>query len=174
MHALRVLIPAFLVSLAAASVQAAPLRCAEEDGGGACVWGRAEGFEADAVQVRGLRVQLMGITAPAHRDLCTNRTSKDEFACARPARKRMAELVAKGVACELFDVAGDTLYGRCKGADGGDLARALVASGVVRAAKDGPYEADQAAALAAHKGLWGLDILPPKDWESLRRRAEKD
>lgn len=174
MQSLRVLIPALLLSLAATLAQAGPLRCAEDSDGGACVWGRAEGFEADSVQLRGLRVQLMGINAPAHRDLCVNRTAKDEFPCNRPARKRMAELTAKGVACELFDVAGDTLYGRCKGADGGDLARALVASGVVRAAKDGPYEADQAAALAGHKGLWALDIQPPKEWESLRRRAEKD
>lgn len=159
--------------LVANSALAGPLRCAEDNDGGACIWGRAEGFEGDSVLVRGLRVQLMGISAPSHRDLCTNRTAKDEFPCNRPARRRMADLVAKGVACELFDVAGDVLYGRCKGADG-DLARALVAAGVVRAAKDGPYEADQAAALAGHKGLWALDIQPPKEWESLRRRAERD
>jgi endonuclease YncB( thermonuclease family) len=54
------------------------------------------------------------------------------------------------------------------------VGRALVASGVVRAVKDGPYEADQAAALAARKGLWALDISPPKDWEAQRRRAEKE
>lgn len=174
MHAIRVLVALIPLSLAALSAAAGPLRCAEDGDGGACVWGRTEGFEADAVQLRGLRVQLMGVSAPNHRDLCTNRTAKDDFPCTRPARKRMAELVGKGVACELFDVAGDTLYGRCKSADGADLARALVAAGVVRAAKDGPYEADQAAALAAHKGLWALDIIPPKDWESLRRKAERD
>lgn len=152
---------------------AGPLRCAEDGDGGACVWGRAEGFEADAVQVRGLRVQLMGITAPSPRDLCANRTTKSDFPCSRPARKHMAELLAKGVACELFDVAGDTLYGRCRVNDG-DLARLLVASGVARAVKDSPYEAEQAAALAARKGLWALDIAPPKEWETLRRKADKD
>ena len=67
----------------------------------------------------------MGIAAPGPRDLCGNRTGKDDFPCARPARKRMAELTAKGIACELFDMAGDTLYGRCRTADGADLARAL-------------------------------------------------
>ncbi|MGE5514986.1 MAG: thermonuclease family protein [Bacteroidota bacterium] len=170
---MRALFSLFLLSLAAPAVHAAPLRCAEDGDGGACVWGRAEGFEADAIQVRGLRVQLMGIAAPGPRDLCGNKTAKDEFPCARPARKRMAELVAKGVACELYDVTGDTLYGRCKGVDG-DIARQMVAAGVARAVKDGPYEADQAAALAAHKGLWALDVAPPKDWEALRRRAEKD
>ncbi|HTH15304.1 MAG TPA: nuclease [Magnetospirillum sp.] len=152
---------------------AGSLRCAEDGDGGACVWGKAEGFEADSVQVRGLRVQLMGIAAPGARDLCTNKTAKDEFACNRPARKRMAELVAKGVACDLFDMAGDTLYGRCKVADG-DLGRLLVASGVVRSVKDGPYEADQASALAARKGLWAADVVPPKEWETLRRKAERD
>lgn len=173
MQALRALFWLIPLWLAAPSAGAAPLRCAEDGEGGACLWGRADGYEGDAIQVRGLRVQLVGIAAPSHRDLCGNKTAKDEFPCNRPARKRMGELVAKGVACELFEVAGDTLYGRCKGADG-DIARALVAAGVVRAAKDGPYEADQAAALAAHKGLWAADILPPKEWEALRRRAEKD
>lgn len=174
MHALRVLSLLVPLVLAAATAQAGPLRCAEDGDGGACVWGRAEGFEADAVQVRGLRVQLIGIAAPAPRDLCASKGAKDEFPCARPARKRMAELIGKGVACDLYDIAGDTLYGRCKGADGGDVARQLVAAGVVRAVKDGPYEAEQAAALAAHKGLWAQDVQPPKEWEALRRRAEKD
>jgi endonuclease YncB( thermonuclease family) len=173
MHAKRTFIALFF-ALTATPLQAAPLRCAEDGDGGACVWGRAEGFEAGAVQVRGLRVQLMGVAAPGPRDLCTNRATKDEFPCNRPARKRVAELVAKGgVACDLFDMAGDTLYGRCRVADG-DLGRLLVGSGVVRATKDGPYDADQAAALAAHKGLWAQDVVPPKDWESLRRKAERD
>lgn len=175
MHAIRALALTIPLMLAVpASPQAAPLRCADDGDGGACVWGRAEGFEADAVQVRGLRVQLIGIAAPNHRDLCGNKSARDDFPCARPARKRMAELLAKGVACELYDVAGDTLYGRCKGADGVDLGRQLVAAGVVRAVKDGPYEAEQATALAARKGLWALDILLPKEWEAQRRRAEKD
>lgn len=173
MHAIRVPAFAFLALLAAPAAEAGPPRCGDDGDGGACVWGRAEGFEADAIQVRGLRVQLLGIAAPTPRDLCGNRNGKDEFACARPARKRMAELVAKGIACDLFDVAGGTLYGRCKGTDG-DIARALTAAGVVRAVKDGPYEAEQAAALAARKGLWAPEILPPKDWEALRRRAERD
>jgi endonuclease YncB( thermonuclease family) len=167
-------VTALAATALAATALAAPLRCAEDGDGGACVWGRAEGFEADAVQVRGLRVQLMGVAAPGHRDLCTNKTAKDEFPCSRPARKRMADLVAKGgVACELFDVSGDTLWGRCRVADG-DLGRLLVAAGVARATKDGPYEADQAAALAGHKGLWAQDMVPPKEWETVRRRAERD
>ncbi|MCR6631191.1 MAG: nuclease [Magnetospirillum sp.] len=173
MHAFRSAIPLLFALCLGMSAQAAPIRCADDGDGGACVWGRAEGFEADAVQVRGLRIQLMGVAAPNQRDLCTNRTAKDEFPCARPARKRVAELVAKGIACDLYDVSGDTLYGRCRVAEG-DLGRLLVGSGVVRSVKDGPYEAEQAAALAARKGLWGLDIIPPKDWESLRRKAEKD
>lgn len=172
MHVFRLLIPAF-IALWANTSAAGPLRCAEEGDGGACVWGRADGFEADSVQIRGLRVHLVGIAAPGPRDLCSNHTSKTEFPCNRPARKRMGELIAKGVACDLFDVAGDNLYGRCRVAEG-DLARLLVASGVVRAVKDSPYDADQAAALSAHRGLWATDISPPKDWENLRRKAERE
>lgn len=172
MHAMRLILP-LLLTLAVPAL-AGPLRCAEDAEGGACVWGKAEGFEADSVQLRGLRIQVMGIMAPGPRDLCTAKAAKDEFPCNRPARKRMAELLAKGgVACELFDMAGDTLYGRCKVADG-DLGRLLVGAGVVRSVKDGPYEAEQAAALAARKGLWAADMVPPKEWESARRRAERD
>lgn len=149
-----------------------PIRCADDGDGGACVWGRAEGFEADAVQVRGLRIQLMGVAAPNQRDLCTNRTAKDEFPCARPARKRVAELVAKGIACDLYDVSGDTLYGRCRVAEG-DLGRLLVGSGVVRSVKDGPYEAEQAAALAARKGLWGWTSSRPKTGKACAARPRR-
>ncbi|MBX9633709.1 MAG: nuclease [Magnetospirillum sp.] len=162
-----------LAAFCASPAWAAPLRCSEDPEGGACIWGKVEGFEAGAVQLRGLRIQLLGIQAPTHRDLCTNKTAKDEFICSRPASKRMGELVAKGVSCDIMDAAGDTLYGRCRIAEG-DLARLLVSAGLLRAAKDGPYETDQAAALTARRGLWATDIIPPKDWEAARRRSERD
>ncbi|MBC7908246.1 MAG: nuclease [Rhodospirillaceae bacterium] len=173
MHAKYTLILLALMALLAPAAGAAPLRCPEDSDGGACVWGRVEGFEASAVQVRGLRVQLLGVQAPSPKDLCTNKAAKDEFGCARPVRKRMAELVAKGVACDIMEVTGDSLYGRCRVAEG-DLARVLVNAGLLRAVKDGPYEPEQAAALTAKRGLWAAEIVPPKDWEATRRRSEKD
>lgn len=173
MHVIRTLTLLALAVVAAPTAWAAPLRCPEDSDGGACVWGRVEGFEAGAVQIRGLRIQLLGVQAASPRDLCTNKTTKDEFGCGKPARKRMAELVSKGVACDIMDVTGDTLYGRCRVAEG-DLARALVAAGLLRAAKDGPYEPEQAAAMSAHKGLWAADIVPPKEWEAARRRSERE
>lgn len=173
MHVKRTLASLILTAMLTPIAWAAPLRCPEDADGGACVWGRAEGFEASAVQLRGLRVQLLGVQAPSPRDLCTSKTAKTEFGCGRPANKRMAELVSKGVACDIMDVAGDTLYGRCRVAEG-DLARMLVAAGLLRAAKDGPYEPEQTAAMTGHKGLWAAEIVPPKDWEAARRRSEKD
>lgn len=174
MHAKRALAQALLLMLAASSAQAGPIRCADDgDGGGACVWGRAEAFDADTIQLRGLRIQVLGVAAPGPRDLCATRDGKSEFACARPARKRMAELVAKGVACDILDVSGGILFGRCRGAEG-DVGRLLVAAGVARAAKDGPYEAEQAAALAAGRGLWADSLSSPKEWESARRKAARD
>ncbi|MBC7952392.1 MAG: thermonuclease family protein [Rhodospirillaceae bacterium] len=173
MHVKRTLAWLFLTAALAPAAGAAPLRCPEDAEGGACVWGRAEGFEASAVQVRGLRIQLLGVQAPSPRDLCTNKTAKTEFACGRPANKRMGELLAKGVACDIMDVTGDTLYGRCRVAEG-DLARMLVTAGLLRATKDGAYEPEQVAAMAGRKGLWAADIIPPKDWEAARRRSEKD
>lgn len=171
MHALRALALAAATLVLSTAAPAAP-RCPEDGDGGACVWGRVEGFEAGAVQVRGLRIQLIGIHVPGPRDLCSAKGG--EFPCARPAKKRVGELVAKGgVACDILDAASDTLYGRCRVTEG-DLARLLVASGVARAVKDGPLEADQAAAMTAHKGLWAAEITPPKDWEAVRRRGERE
>lgn len=158
--------------LATTPLSAAPIRCADDGEGGACVWGRAEGFDGAAVQVRGLRIHLMGVAVPSRKDLCANKAAKEEFDCARPARKRMAELVGKGLACDILDVSADRLHGRCKVAEG-DLGRLLVAAGAAKAAKDGPYEAEQASATAAHKGLWHPDMILPKEWEAVRRKGEK-
>lgn len=153
-----------------APAAAGPVRCSDDGEGGACVWGKAEGFDGGAVQIRGLKIHLMGMTAPARKDLCASRNGKDDFDCARPARKRMAELVAKGLACDILDVTGDRLHGRCRVTEG-DLGRLLVAAGVARAAKDGPYEGEQAAALTAHKGLWAADMILPRDWETARKKG---
>lgn len=150
---------------------AAPLRCLDESEGGACVWGKVEGFDGGAIQVRGLHVALAGVSVPARRDLCASRASKEEFDCARPARRRMAELVAKGAACEIVDVASGQLWGRCRVAEG-DLGRLLVQAGAARAAKDGPYEEAQKQAVLARKGLWAADMVLPRDWEAARRRTE--
>ncbi|KIL99330.1 hypothetical protein CCC_03548 [Paramagnetospirillum magnetotacticum MS-1] len=184
MHAIALGLTALLLSAsafaagpppasAAPAPAAAPLRCAEDAEGGACVWGRVEGFDAGAVQVRGLHVALAGITAPGRKDLCGAKSSKDEFDCARPARKRMGELVAKGVACEILDVASGQVWGRCKVADG-DLGRLMVSAGLARAAKDGPYAEAQKQAVTAKRGLWAADMVLPRDWENARRKAEDE
>ena len=173
---MAVCIRAFLVCLpivlAAWPAGAAPIRCSDDGEGGACVWGRPEGFDGASVQVRGLKIHLMGVTVPARKDLCGTKNAREEFDCARPARKRMAELVGKGIACDILDVSGDRLHGRCRVAEG-DLGRLLVAAGTARAAKDGPYEADQAAAVAAHRGLWAADMVLPREWDALRKKADK-
>lgn len=151
---------------------AGPVRCAEDGEGGACLWGRAEGYDGAGLQVRGLRLQLAGVTVPSRKDLCANKASREEFDCARPARKRMGELLAKGVACDILEVSAGQMIGRCKVAEG-DLGRLLVAAGVARAAKDGPYEDSQAQAIAQHKGLWQAEMVLPKDWEAARKKGEK-
>jgi endonuclease YncB( thermonuclease family) len=161
----------WLLLLAPPALAAGPPRCAEDADGGACVWGRVEGFEGGAVQIRGLHIQLAGVVVPTRHDLCASKTSKEEFDCARPARKRMAELVAKGIACEIVDVSSGQLWGRCKGPDG-DLGRLLVAAGVAKAAKDGPYDDSQKQAVLGKKGLWAADMVLPRDWEAARRKTE--
>lgn len=168
---MRAYIPAILACLTlSAPAAAGPIRCSDDGEGGACVWGKAEGFDGGALQVRGLKIHLLGITAPTRKELCGTRSGRDDFDCGRPTRKRMAELLAKGVACDILDVTADRLHGRCRVADG-DLGRLLVAAGVARAAKDGPYEGEQAAALAAHKGLWAQDVVLPRDWENVRKKG---
>ncbi|WP_040476587.1 thermonuclease family protein [Paramagnetospirillum caucaseum] len=180
MHAIALALTALILSapVLAAGPQAppatpapaAPLRCPEDAEGGACVWGKAEGYDAGAVQVRGLHIALAGIAAPGRKDWCASKSAKDEFDCARPARKRMGEALAKGVACEIVDVASGQLWGRCRVAEG-DLGRLLVQAGLARAAKDGPYAEAQKQAVAARRGLWAADMILPRDWETARRKA---
>jgi len=156
---------------AAIPAPAPPLpRCAEDGEGAACVWGRAEGFDAGSVQLHGLSIELVGVTVPGRKDLCGNRVSHEEFDCARPARKKMAELVRGGLACDIVDVAGGQLWGRCRTIDG-DLGRLLIQFGVARTAKDGPYEEPQLQAINAKRGLWAPEIILPRDWEAARRKA---
>jgi endonuclease YncB( thermonuclease family) len=179
MYAIAAILAVLLSSAPALAAGAQPPpaqpmpRCAEDGDGGACVWGRAEGFDAGAIQVRGLHIVLAGITAPGRKDLCGARSAKEEFDCARPARKRMGELLAKGVACEILDVASGQLWGRCKVAEG-DLARQLVSAGLARAAKDGPYAEAQKQAVAAKRGLWAEGMVLPRDWEAARRKSEDE
>ncbi|WP_291723616.1 nuclease [Magnetospirillum sp. 64-120] len=159
------------VLLAAQPALSAPIRCSDDGEGGACVWGRVEGYDGSSVQIRGLTIQLAGIVVPPRRDLCQDKAAKTSFDCAKPARKRMGELLSKGVACDILDVAGGVIWGRCTVADG-DLGAALVVSGVAKAAKDSPYDTEQAAALAAKKGLWAAGTVIPKDWENIRKKGE--
>ena len=180
MHAIALALTIWFLSAAAwaagppaPAAGTAPPRCAEDGEGGACVWGKAEGFDAGGLQVRGLHIALAGITAPGRKDLCGAKSTKDEFDCARPARKRMGELLAKGVACEIVDVASGLLWGRCRVAEG-DLGRLLVSNGLARAAKDGPYAEAQKQAVAAKRGLWAADMVLPRDWEAARRKAEDE
>ncbi|WP_245651034.1 thermonuclease family protein [Paramagnetospirillum marisnigri] len=154
-------------------VAPAPPKCPEDGEGGACVWGKVEGFDGGSVQLRGLHVALVGVTAPARKDLCASKAAKEEFDCARPARKRMAEMVAKGVACEIVDAASGFLWGRCRNSDG-DLGRQLIQAGLARAAKDGPYADAQKQAVQGKKGLWAADMILPRDWEAARRKAEDE
>jgi endonuclease YncB( thermonuclease family) len=161
---------------APAPAQTPPLlpRCAEDVGeGAACIWGRVEGFDAGSVQLHGLPIALVGIAPPGRKDLCGSRATRDEFDCARPARKKMADLVRGGVACEIVDVAGGQLWGRCRTADG-DLGRQLILAGLVRTVKDGPYEEPQLQAITAKRGLWAADIVLPRDWEATKRKASEN
>jgi endonuclease YncB( thermonuclease family) len=173
MYAIAMIFAALWLSVSAQAAPPTPSlpRCAEDGEGGACVWGKVEGFDAGAVQIRGLHVTLAGITVPTRKDLCASKSAKEEFDCARPVRKRMAELVAKGVACEILDVGSGQLWGRCRSAEG-DLGRLLVQAGLARAAKDGPYEEAQKQAVLGKKGLWSADMVLPRDWETARRKTE--
>lgn len=169
------LLPAVANAQTAAPPPAPPLpRCAEDADGTACAWGRAEAFDAGSLQLHGLSVSLIGITVPGRKDLCASRASREEFDCARLAKRKMADLVRNGVACELLDVGGGELWGRCRTVEG-DLGRLLVQAGVARAAKDGPYEDSQLQAINAKRGLWAGDVVLPRDWDNAKHKAlDKD
>jgi len=130
--------------------------------------GRPAVSDGDTLRLGGERVRLVGIDAPERDQICQDAGGRD-WACGTAARDRLAALVAGGrLTCT---GEGHDRYGRvlasCRTAAGVDPAARLAAEGL--AVADRQYEAEEAAARAAGRGLWGGAFDRPEAWRERSR-----
>ena len=129
--------------------------------------GRASVIDGDTIEIHGQRIRLEGIDAPESRQTCRDRSSGDEIRCGQKAALWLSEMIGpQTVSCV---EAGRDRYARmlahCEVA-GHDIGAAMVEAGwalsYVRYSRE--YEAQEATARDAGKGIWQWDFTAPWEW----------
>ncbi|WP_292896002.1 MULTISPECIES: thermonuclease family protein [unclassified Nitratireductor] len=129
--------------------------------GGQTLTGVVIVHDGDTLTVAGERIRLEGIDAPEFQQRCT--LGGKEYACGREALRALRRLVGGAeVVCEGFQRDRyDRLLARCK-VNETDIGEALVAAGWALAYGD--YDAVEAEARRAQRGIWGGGFEAPRDW----------
>jgi endonuclease YncB( thermonuclease family) len=125
--------------------------------------GPVDVIDGDSLRVDGVELRLEGIDAPEYRQTC--RRGDRAEPCGRQARDALVALV--GHARPICAVASHDRFGRglarCRVGDL-DVNRAMVERG--QAVAFGDYEAEEAAARAAGRGIWATRFERPADWRA--------
>ena len=135
---------------------------------------RAEGAaivnDGDTITLGGERIRLRGIDAPEYTQLC--RKGGADYPCGREARQALARLIGtRPVSCSGSQLDRyDRLLGTCTAGDV-ELNAAMVDTGW--AVAYGGYEAQEAAARAAGRGLWAGEFERPQDWRREHRGLDE-
>jgi endonuclease YncB( thermonuclease family) len=128
--------------------------------------GPARVVDGDTIDVNGQRIRLEGIDAPETAQSCSDRNG-GTWPCGHAATRALAALLANAdVAC---DSRGNDKYGRLLAvcfADGRDINAEMVKSGFAWAfvRYSTSYVAEEAAARAAHIGVWQGPAEAPWDF----------
>jgi len=125
--------------------------------------------DGDSLVVGGTRIRLHGIDTPDLRQRCGRDAG---WACGEAARDRLAELTAgQVVACTPREVDALRRTVAVCTAGGRDLGRALVLGGYAVAftqySRD--YQAEEAEARAAKRGVWSGPFERPDEWREANR-----
>jgi endonuclease YncB( thermonuclease family) len=131
------------------------------------ITGAAEAVDGDSVRLNGEDLRLKGIDAPELFQTC--RVSGRETPCGREARAALRKLVSSGLVTCIGDER--DRYGRllvvCR-VRGIDVNAAMVRDG--HAVSFGGYQAEEADAKAAYRGLWAGEFERPRDWRARHPR----
>ncbi len=133
--------------------------------------GVAEIIDGDSLRLNGQELRLKGLDAPEYRQTCTDASGR-ENPCGKTARQALVALAARReLTCTEY---GKDRYGRglvrCM-ADGRDIGEAMVLQGM--AVAFGGYEAEEAAARTARRGIWAGTFERPADWRSRHPRDDR-
>lgn len=128
-------------------------------------------IDGDTLRFDKERVRLFGIDAPEGKQSCTR--DGLPWLCGQEAAKYLRELVAgEYLSCEQKN---RDRYGRmvgvCTLADGRDLGEEMVRAGFALAYRrygGKVYDAAEADAKSARRGLWSGEFKPPWTWRSSR------
>ncbi|MBS7541285.1 thermonuclease family protein [Ancylobacter lacus] len=126
--------------------------------------------DGDSLELDGERIRLDGIDAPELHQTCGPPQAMWE--CGRQAREALRRATQAGVvSCRPLD---RDRYGRtvavCRAGEA-DLGGAVVRAGLALATSLA-YTAEEAAARAAHRGLWSGPFESPVEWRRQHRREE--
>ena len=131
------------------------------------ITGAAEAVDGDSVRLNSEDLRLQGIDAPELFQTC--RVSGRETPCGREARAALRKLLASGLATCIGNER--DRYGRllvvCR-VRGIDVNAAMVRDG--QAVSFGGYQAEEAEAKAAYRGLWAGEFEQPRDWRARNPR----
>jgi endonuclease YncB( thermonuclease family) len=133
--------------------------------------GIASIIDADTIEIHGTRIRLFGIDAPKSRQLCKDAVGAD-YRCGQQAALALADHVgSRTLSCDPRDI---DRYGRTVAVcymGGKDLCAWLVLEGWAVAyrhySKD--YIDEEAAAEAAHRGIWAGIFQMRWDWRAADR-----
>lgn len=136
--------------------------------------GTARIVDGDTLEIAGQKVRLLGLDAPEGKQVCQR--DGRPWRCGDASADVLRDIVAgRGVRC---DVRGRDRWGRslavCS-AGNADLAREMVRRGMAvvyypkRGVRGPTYDAEQAEAEAAQRGLWATTFIPPADWRKGKR-----
>jgi len=119
--------------------------------------------DGDTLTLSGERIRLKGIDAPEYNQSCTR--DGQNYACGREALRALQRLVVRAeVICEGYERDRyERLLARCM-VDGEDIGRALVEAGWAMAYGD--YDAVEAEARRARRGIWAGGFDAPRDWRA--------
>jgi endonuclease YncB( thermonuclease family) len=132
-------------------------------------------IDGDTLRSANAEVRIYGIDTPELDQTCTDQNGKD-WTCGRDAQAKLNALVARrAVDCT---PKGRDKFNRtvaiCRTSAVPDLGEALVREGLAVnfgvGDKPGPYEAAQADAQAAKRGVWRGTFQQPADWRQAHPR----
>ena len=130
--------------------------------------GPAQAIDGDSLRLLGEELRLEGVDAPEYRQSCTAPDGR-QLPCGREARRALQAILSRAnVSCEIGKA---DRYGRglarCRQGET-DINAWLVREG--HAVSYGAYQAEEAAARAAGRGLWALRFERPEAWRRAHPR----